>query len=194
MCDSKQQMRRQALAARRALADRASRSQSVLANATALPEFGTARTILIYVDARSEVRTRTLIAESLADGRTIAVPWCRDGKRLGLFHLRALDELVPGRFGILEPESGLRDHPSRTIGPASLDLALLPGVAFDRRGGRLGHGRGYFDRLLAELRPDAVRVGLAFECQLVEEVPMGPHDVRLDAIVTERTVYRAKTG
>lgn len=190
MGDLKERLRRQALAARRALDDRVSRSRSVLANATSLPEFTAAGTVLIYVDARSEVQTRGTIADSLAGGREIVVPWCRDDQHLGLFRLRSLAELVAGRFGILEPPPDLRVDSRRVVAPAALDLLLLPGLAFDRQGGRLGHGRGYFDRLLADTRQDAVKAGLAFECQLVEEVPMAPHDVRLDVVVTEKGVYR----
>lgn len=186
----KQRIRKEALAARRALTDRESRSRLILANVLALPEVDAAETILIYVDCRSEVQTRTAIPELFSLGKTLVVPWCRDDEHLGLFHLRSLADLKPGRFGI--PEPGLEDlaDPRRHVAPSQLDLLLLPGVAFDRRGGRLGHGRGYFDRLLAETRLDAFKVGLAFECQLVPQVPIDSHDVRLDAIVTEDRVCR----
>lgn len=190
MHDLKQQIRQRTLAARDALTDRGPRSLLVLEHALQLPEFGAAGTVLIYVSARSEVRTRETIAELLADRKSIVVPWCRDDEHLDLFHLHSLQDLVPGRFGILEPRADLRADPHRVIAPTRLDLLLLPGAAFDRRGGRIGYGRGYFDRLLAQTRPDALKAGLAFDCQLVDEVPMGPHDVRLDVVVTEVGVYR----
>jgi 5-formyltetrahydrofolate cyclo-ligase len=186
----KQRIRKEVLAARRTLSDRESRSGLILANALALPELAAAEVILIYVDCRSEVQTRAAISELLSRGKMVVVPWCRDDKHLGLFHLRSLADLKPGRFGIPEPTPGNLADPGRDVAPSQLDLLLLPGVAFDRRGGRLGHGRGYFDRLLAETRPDAMKAGLAFECQIVPDVPSEPHDMRLDAIVTEVGVYR----
>ena len=71
-----------------------------------------------------------------------------------------------------------------------LDLLVIPGLAFDRQGGRLGYGKGYFDRLLPGARPDALLAAVAFECQLFDTVPMQPYDVRVDAVVTETDIYR----
>jgi 5-formyltetrahydrofolate cyclo-ligase len=87
----------------------------------------------------------------------------------------------PGRWGIREPD------PARcpAIDPLEVDLVLLPGVAFDRRGGRLGYGAGFYDRLLTRLRTDCVRVAGAFSLQVVAEVPLEPHDQRFQCLVTE---------
>jgi 5-formyltetrahydrofolate cyclo-ligase len=74
--------------------------------------------------------------------------------------------------------------------PADLDVVVLPGIAFDRQGGRLGQGKGYYDRLLADVSSKCTLIGLAFDVQLVEEVPMEPHDVRLDILITESDLYR----
>jgi 5-formyltetrahydrofolate cyclo-ligase len=112
------------------------------------------------------------------------VPWCH-GDHLRLFLLRDLAELDVGRFGILEPRAVLRERPDRNIDPCELDLLVIPGVAFDRRGGRIGHGRGYFDRLLIEVRESATLIGLAFDCQVFDHVPTEPHDVPMDLVVTE---------
>jgi 5-formyltetrahydrofolate cyclo-ligase len=70
-------------------------------------------------------------------------------------------------------------------------MVVVPGVAFDRSGGRLGHGKGYYDKLLVRIRPDAHIVAVAYECQLFPEVPMLPHDVRMHKVVTESAVYTA---
>ena len=88
--------------------------------------------------------------------------------------------MAPGTLGILEPRAELLAIPGRRIDAREIDLAMVPGVAFDRRGGRLGRGRGFFDRFLPRLRADALAVGVCFECQLLPEVPMLPGDVFMD--------------
>lgn len=186
--NQKTELRRAALGARRAVMNPEALSRRIWARLEGLAEFAAARTLLVYLDVRNEVRTRFRLAELLASDRRIVVPYC-DGKRLRLVQLRDPAELEPGAFGVLEPTAELRARAERRVEPAEVDLVIVPGVAFDRRGGRLGHGQGYYDRLLAELRPDAARIGLAFACQIVASVPLETHDVRVDAVVTEDAVY-----
>ena len=146
--------------------------------------------MLVYVDAGSEVSTGFALPAVIAGGKRIVVPWCRpETGELGLFRLDHVDELAVGAHGILEPRSDLRTRADRLVMPAEIDLAFVPGVAFDRTGGRLGQGRGYYDRLLANVRADAVLVGLAFDAQIVAAVPADPHDVGMDVVVTETHVY-----
>ncbi len=102
-----------------------------------------------------------------------------------------LAELAVGTYQILEPRAELRALPGRRLEIGQIDLAVVPGVAFDARGSRLGHGLGYYDKLLAEARPETSRVALAFECQMFPALPTAEHDVPVDVIITERTVYRA---
>ena len=94
-------------------------------------------------------------------------------------------DLAPGTLGILEPKPELREQDQRRAEVQELDLLVIPGLAFDRQGGRLGYGKGYFDRLLPGARPDALLAAVAFECQLFDAVPMQPYDVRVDAVITE---------
>ena len=75
------------------------------------------------------------------------------------------------------------------VQPDELDVIMVPGVAFDRRGGRTGHGKGYYDKLLEHARRDTPLVALAFECQLFPEIPVQPHDVFMDMVITESAVY-----
>ena len=145
--------------------------------------------MLYYVDAHGEVETqKALRAELSAGSRRIGVPYCA-GDVLELFLLEDMNELVRCAFGILEPKPELRDLPDKRIAVDQFDLVVVPGVAFDRRAGRLGHGRAYYDRLLVGVRSGTPLVGLAFECQMFPEVPMFARDVFLDAVVTERAVY-----
>lgn len=143
---------------------------------------------MVYVGLPDEVQTLPFLSHLREDGRQIVVPFCQ-GRELGLFRLEDPDELVPQTLGILEPRPELRALGDRAVAPAALDLVLVPGVAFDRRCGRLGHGKGYYDRLLALLRPDTLCLALAFECQVLAEVPVLPHDVRMDRVLTEDSQY-----
>jgi len=155
----------------------------------ALPEFAAAGFVMCYVDFSSEVRTRQLLRTLLDEGRPLVVPYC-SGDDLGLFRLESFDELVPSRFGIPEPREELRAHADRRAEAAQIDLVVVPGVGFDRRGTRLGFGRGYYDRLLRRLRSEALRIGLAFECQVVDQLPALAHDVPMHMVITECAIYR----
>ena len=115
------------------------------------------------------------------------MPYC-DSDELGLFHLTAIEQLETGTFGILEPAPELRTAGSSRVQPDALDLIVTPGVAFDTSGGRLGYGRGYYDRLLARRRPEVAAIALAFQTQLFPEIPRSQTDVPVDAIVTEQSV------
>lgn len=163
-------------------------SRLIVERFIATDEYAACETLLSYVHVRNEVRTHDFLRDALKQDKRIAVPYCV-GNELELFLLESMEELTPGTLGILEPKPELRANASKKIDVADIDLIMVPGVAFDTRGGRLGHGRGYYDRLLAGKRPDAAAVAVAFECQLIPQVPMGRHDVPMDRLVTETAVY-----
>ncbi len=184
----KQQIREQAHANRNAQPDKDEISRAIVARFMDLPEYTAARTVMFYVDVRSEVRTRNDLANALQTGKRIVVPYCVDGE-LELFHLESMDELSLGMYRILEPRTELRSMPEKRINVEELDLIMVPGVAFDRRGGRTGHGKGYYDKLLEHARFDTPLVALAFECQIFPEIPMQSHDIYMDKVVTEDASY-----
>src|SRR5581483_4394025 len=138
----KRRLREQAHANRNAQPDKDVLSRHICARFVALPEYAAARTVLWYVDVRSEVRTRHDLPAALAQGKKIVVPWCNAHGELELFHLEDMAELAVGMYKILEPRAELRTLPAKQVAPEALDLVMVPGVAFDRRGGRLGHGKG----------------------------------------------------
>jgi 5-formyltetrahydrofolate cyclo-ligase len=156
----------------------------------ALPQFASARTVMTYLDIGSEVHTRRYLPELWQLEKKVVVPYCV-ARELRLFHLKNMDELSPGTWQILEPKPEWRKHAERQVEAAELDLIVVPGLAFDRCGGRLGLGKGYYDRFLPHIRPDALKIAPAFECQLVDKIPVLPHDVGVDFIVTEKAVYKA---
>jgi len=187
--DRKQQIREAAHAARRAQPNRDEISRQIVSRFLALPEHQAAATVMFYVDVRTEVQTRHDLPLALESGKRIIVPWCNDKGELELFHLEAMDELEIGMYRILEPKTDLKAQSEKHVQPEDLDLIMVPGVAFDARGGRTGHGKGYYDKLLEHARADTPLVALAFECQMFDEIPMQSHDVFMDKVVTEETVY-----
>jgi 5-formyltetrahydrofolate cyclo-ligase len=146
---------------------------------------------MAYIDVRTEVRTRQHLPKLLASDKRIIVPYCVDDV-LDLFLLEDMDELSIGMYKILEPKPELRDVPGKRVDVKELDLIMVPGVAFDRRGARMGHGFGYYDKLLEHARGDAPLVALAFECQLFPEIPTQAHDIFMDKLITERETYLGK--
>lgn len=185
----KSRCRRAALAARRQLRHRSAADRAIASTVVGLDEYRQAATVLCYVSLPEEVATEEIIATSRRSGHQIVVPYCHNGIELKLFRLDDHVELAPGTFNVLEPVMELRSDPSRHVDPARLDLVITPGVAFDAHGGRLGFGKGYFDRLLRQATR-AVFVGLAYEAQIVPAVPVLDHDVRMHFVVTERAIYR----
>lgn len=163
-------------------------STTIVERFMALPEYAAARTVMFYVDVRDEVRTRHALPAALAGDKRVVIPYCVDGE-LELFHLESMDELVVGMYKILEPREELRDVAAKRLQPQELDLIMVPGVAFDREGGRTGHGKGYYDKLLEHARPDAPLVALAFESQMFAQIPCEAHDIYMDKVVTEDASY-----
>lgn len=145
-----------------------------------------ARVLLCYAAFDGEVETRPVLRAALAAGKRVAVPVMRPGRRLALQEIRCArrDLARRGRFGVPEPVLRRQGR----VQPGELNLAVVPGVAFDRRGGRLGRGKGYFDRFLARVPARVPRVGLAFSFQMVRALPSEPHDRPVCAVVTERGV------
>jgi 5-formyltetrahydrofolate cyclo-ligase len=184
----KQQIREQAHANRNAQENKDELSREIVARCMALPEYQRANTVLFYIDVRSEVRTRNDLTNALQSGKKIVIPYCVDGE-LELFHLENYDELDIGMYKILEPKAELRTVAAKKVEVKEIDLVIVPGVAFDRRGGRTGHGKGYYDKMLEHARLDTPLVALAFECQMFDEIPMQDHDVFMDKVVTEKAAY-----
>jgi len=187
----KQELREAVRARRRAQVNGQKLSGRICRRLAALEEYRAADTVLFYVGVRSEVRTDVLLDEAWVAGKRVVVPFCDKG-RIEPLLATGWDDLVPRTFGIPEPAPHVRAQPERHIAPDRLDLVVVPGLAFDRRGDRLGRGKGYYDRLLHQVRPDTLLVALAFECQLVDLIPRLAHDVPMHRVVTERAVYERR--
>lgn len=149
--------------------------------------------ILWYVHCRTEVRTVSTIEQQLLSSKKIVIPFCTQDavgeNKLGLWHLECLSELVPGCWGILEPPEHRWFEPAKSVSADEIDLVMVPGVAFDRSGGRLGNGAGYYDRLFKNLRDDALLIGVCYESQILNQVLMEKNDVYMDKVLTETDSY-----
>jgi 5-formyltetrahydrofolate cyclo-ligase len=189
LAELKSQIRKQAHENRRTQENKDGLSETIVAKFMALPEFERAGTVLFYVDVRAEVRTRHAFQAALATGKKIIVPWCNEAGELELFHMESVDELAEGMYRILEPKAELRSLAEKVVNPEDIDLIMVPGVGFDERGGRTGHGKGYYDKLLEHARPDCPLVALAFDCQMFPEIPMQSHDIFMDKVITESAIH-----
>ena len=161
--------------------DRRRKSEAIQRKVFRLTAFRRARTIGCYLALPYEVQTWQMIEEMLAQGKRVVVPvTVPHTKRLTLSEIQdPASELHNGAFGVFEPKRSVR----RPVRAGEVDLLLVPGLAFDRRGHRLGHGYGYFDRLLARLPRKTSTVGLAFRFQLFDRLPTTARDHAVQAVL-----------
>lgn len=194
--ESKRILRQEMLKLRMALSEQEVREKSFLIKEKlfGLSEFKEAGLIMFYVSFKNEVRTEEMIEEAMAAGKRIALPVTTSTKEIKpylVFDLKK--DLVPGRYGIPEP----RIDRNREVEAREIDLIVVPGLAFDRRGYRLGFGAGYYDRFLRSLyasQPRPFCFGLAYEFQVVPLLPSEGHDEKLDMVITEKHIYQCRSA
>lgn len=189
---AKQALRERMLAERDRLSapEREAAGAAVAATVAAHPWWRAAGTVALFVSIQSEMPTAELLDRAWREGRHVALPRLdRSAGALALaFHrVNGRDELKPGVWGIPEPRVE-----SPVVKPGQMDLWIVPGLAFDPRGGRLGYGKALYDQALAGVSAPIVGIGYAF--QRVAALPLEPHDVMLRALVTEKGWHSAETG
>jgi 5-formyltetrahydrofolate cyclo-ligase len=150
-----------------------------------LPEFKRSSVVCCFLSLAGEVQTQAIMEAAWKTGKRIAVPCSRDDGEYMPAWFTPDEPLATGAFAVRQPAT---PHWAK---PDGFGLVLVPGLAFSERGGRLGHGRGYYDRMLARLgRHVDSKAGLCFSCQVVPAVPMMEQDVAMDLVVTENAVFR----
>lgn len=168
------------------------KSESIFERLFSMNQYADAVTVLAYMSYRNEVLTRPFIKRCMRDGKKIAVPKVEVDKAtlapygiLSLYEIKDLENDVHTGFkGIPEPNSpGLRK-----VEPQEIDLVVVPGVAFDLSRNRIGYGAGHYDKLLPLLRPDCLKVAVAYEMQLTEYIAPSAHDIAMDMVITEQRV------
>ncbi|MBW1895662.1 MAG: 5-formyltetrahydrofolate cyclo-ligase [Deltaproteobacteria bacterium] len=187
----KSEIRENALARRDALSkvERAEKSAAIMDRLFDFANFLEAKIVMFYMNHKSEVQTEDMVRRALEIGKIVALPLVDADK----------GEIVPYKVGDVDRDisvgyGGIRE-PSlprcKTIPVQHINLSIVPAIALDERGGRLGHGTGFYDRFIPELDITTRKVALAFECQIVPQIPMEPHDRYIDIIITEkRIVYK----
>ena len=162
---------------------RAERSRAAAERVMELAEYTGAQTIIGFSAIQKEIDPGDLLARARASGKTVGLPRVV-GDLLDLHEFRDVSELEEGAFGVLEPAAS-----APVIAADSVDLVIVPGLAFDTRGHRLGYGRAFYDRVLPQMAR-AFRVGIAYDFQIVMELPDDAHDVPMHAVVTDQRVLR----
>ena len=173
-------------------------SAAIAVNVLSMEAVRKAKTVLAYCSVGREPGTLALISRLLADGKRVCLPLCTDideeGHRIKDADaadamearlIKSFDDLVPGAYGIPEPKTE-----TQVVPPGKIDVIILPCVACDRQCRRLGHGAGYYDKYLSLVSRKCVRLALCYEKLLADSLPTEEHDIPVDAVVTEETVYR----
>jgi len=167
--------------------ERARKSRAVRDRLMALPEMASARTVMLFLGMDDEIDTLPVVESCLAAGKKVYSPRTLLAERKLLpLRIRDAGRLRVGNYNILEPDT------EETCKPDEIDLILVPARAFDRRGNRLGRGAGFYDRFMASPGFCAVRVGIGYSCQVIDEVPHERHDLPVRIVVTDAETIRCK--
>ncbi len=175
----KTEFRRQALIKRKQIKNRKQKSTVITERILKLDCFRKAKTIFLYCSYHSEAETAQLLEAILLQGKQAAVPKVLSG-RMQFYQIHSLNDIETGYKGIPEPKGD-----GEILIPEKDDLMLIPGIAFDKEGYRMGYGGGFYDRYLAEHLVSCKKIGVAFSEQIYEQIPREWYDVRMDAVITE---------
>jgi 5-formyltetrahydrofolate cyclo-ligase len=159
------------------------KSSKIINNLINLDLFKRSKNICIYVSKDQEVKTHDLIkAILIEDFKNVLVPFVSENNEIKLSKIKLFSDLLIGKFNILEPREKITYQ-------KNVDLIIIPGVAFDEKGNRLGRGRGYYDQFLSENKiVSKIKIALAFEEQVIDKIPSELHDIKMDFIITENKI------
>ncbi|MCI6675555.1 MAG: 5-formyltetrahydrofolate cyclo-ligase [Clostridiales bacterium] len=177
---NKKQMRKDYLAQRKALNNRLEKDEQMRRRIAESDWYKKSDYIYTYVSYRAEADTKILIQQMWKAGKVVAVPRVNQ-TNMEFYQIETMDDLESGMKGILEP----KQHCKKIDQPG---VVLVPGAVFDRNGYRIGYGRGFYDRYISS-HPNNLYVGLAYECQMTDEIPIEPWDKKINNIVTEEGIY-----
>lgn len=166
-----------------AISEKSKRIAEIIVN---LDRYQQSEKMMLYISTKKEVQTKEIIKSAQKDHKKIYIPLI-DRKKSDLIPSLVYDferELILGELGIAQPKKEFY----RLVPPNILDLVIVPGVAFTEKGHRLGRGGGYYDRFLSKLKKDAFTIALAFEMQIVDQIPLEENDIPVDCIITEKRI------
>ena len=162
-------------------------SDEIIKSILSLPSINSSKSIMLYLDFNHEVKTNNLVLELLKLNKNVIAPITLQKERELLTHkISNLDsDITIGAYGIREPNKA-----TPLVPLDSIDAIIVPAVAYDTNGYRLGYGGGFYDRFLDKLNPNCIKIGVAFELQVFDDVPKEPHDAKLDYIITESRIIK----
>ncbi|MEZ3515233.1 MAG: 5-formyltetrahydrofolate cyclo-ligase [Lachnospiraceae bacterium] len=187
--ETKAEIRKRILEVRKGLTDEeaATKSEAIVQKVVKTPEYKEADNILLYADYCREVMTRGIFEDALLHRKRIYFPKVdKMTNTMEFYQIISLRQLERGYMDILEPREDMKMR--YKFQPKEDTLAVLPGVAFDTSGYRLGYGKGFYDKFLANRRQIST-MALAFACQIIDEIPRDAYDIKMDKIVTEEIIY-----
>ena len=185
----KWETRKKGLAARRELSTEFinDSSKKILNKLLSIDEVKNSSVVFCYAAMSDEVQTDELITELIKAGKKVSIPLIRSRGIMDAALVESVDLLVPGPCGVLSINPG----DAVMVDPATIDCAIIPGSAFGRDGSRVGLGGGFYDRYLLKT-PHAERIGICFDCQLQDKVPVEKHDIFMKMVVTEKEIIKLK--
>ena len=166
--------------------DRVNFSREVTAKFLASTVYKNSEVIMAYLSTAEEIQLNEFISTALDDGKILAVPFI-ERREMQAVHLPSLDALEVGAYKILTVKRDIR----KIIDAEKIDCVITPGLAFDAKCNRLGKGGGYYDKFLSRA-VNAKKIALAYDCQLVEKVPVAPHDLKVDAVITPTKILEGE--
>ena len=165
------------------------KSSIIQSHLYSLPEYKNSSVVMFYVSTDKEVSTRAPIEKAISENKQIAIPFILKSKNIMLpCKITDFKDLNPGPLGILQPSK----EKIQTVSLPSIDLIIVPGIAFDKKGNRVGRGKGFYDRFLKLANPKTPKIALAFSCQIAEQIPSKEYDIAMDKIITEDGVIACK--
>ncbi len=188
---TKQSVRSQYLSRRNSLSfsERSLKSKQIWECLKQEPEFQNVGAVLVYMDYRSEVMTTGLVEELLADGKKRVFAPKVEGMDIFFYEIKSIKDLQDGYQGIREPKAQENKLYTMEIMNEVNSLILVPGAVFDRQRGRMGYGKGFYDRFFSVYNR-MYKIALAFDCQIAKSIPMEEHDIKPDLIITESGIIR----
>lgn len=165
-------------------------SNKIMSTIMELPQFINSKNIMLYLSFNKEVNTYPLIKWCFDNGKTVIAPYCiQDKREIVPFKITNLtSDLAKSTFGVMEPKHDLLEKANIE----DIDLILVPGVVFDVNCNRIGFGAGYYDRFLPKIAKNTPTIGIAYDYQIIDEIPTGKYDVSLDFIITEKRIIFPK--
>jgi 5-formyltetrahydrofolate cyclo-ligase len=184
---SKKKLRKRIISLRDSVSEnlRDSRSRIIALKLFEIEYYKNAECILLFYSFGSEISTRSIIDNALSDSKRIMLPRIKDKNIIETYFIANPEkDLQSGYFGIMEPVP----ERCKKASPKEADLAIIPGVCFDRNLNRLGYGGGFYDRIIPELNKEVLKISLCFDMQVIENVPVSDYDMKIDMIITEKEI------